>query len=255
MSNIELVLADLDGTLAEVGKHEASENVREAIITCEEKGIKVVPVTGRYYEDALPLLTVLGIEGPGVFDNGASILDIKTGQVLWSRWFKPEQVQEIALKLLPFAVVIDYELPAYIHVPAENEADIIRKHATETSSIFARLRLQDQEALEEQLKDTAGITHYYAPSTDGDETLLGVQITREGADKFHGVHALRDILHISLEATLGIGDGSNDLALFRNSGTKVAMGNAVNELKAAADHVVASVSEDGFAEAMQRFVL
>jgi hypothetical protein len=69
------------------------------------------------------------------------------------------------------------------------------------------------------------------------------------------VEALRNITHSLKEQTLAIGDGSNDLSLFQNAGFRVAMGNASDELKDAADYVVGSVDEDGFAEAMDRFVL
>lgn len=47
----------------------------------------------------------------------------------------------------------------------------------------------------------------------------------------------------------------SNLPLFENAALKVAMGNATELLKAQADHVVGTAAEDGFAEAMERFVL
>jgi hydroxymethylpyrimidine pyrophosphatase-like HAD family hydrolase len=60
---------------------------------------------------------------------------------------------------------------------------------------------------------------------------------------------------VPVEQTLAIGDGTNDLPLFKSAFVKVAMGNATEELKAAADFVVGTLEEDGFAEAMEKYIL
>jgi hydroxymethylpyrimidine pyrophosphatase-like HAD family hydrolase len=52
-----------------------------------------------------------------------------------------------------------------------------------------------------------------------------------------------------------IGDGANDVLMFAKSGLSVAMGNAQNDVKAAADVVTTSNAEEGFANAVERFVL
>ena len=54
---------------------------------------------------------------------------------------------------------------------------------------------------------------------------------------------------------MAIGDGPNDAPLLREAGLAIAMGNANAALKELADAVVASVDEDGFAEAVERYVL
>lgn len=52
-----------------------------------------------------------------------------------------------------------------------------------------------------------------------------------------------------------IGDGPNDVAMFARGGLSVAMGNASPQVQAAADFVTASNNADGFAQAIERFVL
>ena len=59
---------------------------------------------------------------------------------------------------------------------------------------------------------------------------------------------------LTLQA-LAIGDGANDLTMLRAAGTSVAMGNAAGTVKAEAQHVVGTNAEDGWVEAMERFVL
>ena len=51
-----------------------------------------------------------------------------------------------------------------------------------------------------------------------------------------------------------LGDGDNDIALFQSAVIKIAVGNATEKLKAAADDVVASFEDDGFVQAMQKYV-
>jgi HAD superfamily hydrolase (TIGR01484 family) len=255
MSNIKLIVTDLDGTMAQLGAHEASEHVREAVIACENQSVRIVPVTGRTLDMARPLLLVLGIEGPGVFDNGASVQDIKSGTVLWSRWLSAAKLREVASLIVEYAIRINYE-SSYDdeHVPADNELDRITAATTE-ASIFALVRTDDVPELSNQLQEIGDITYYFAPDSEGRDGHMGVQVTREGADKFHGVQALREILNISKEQTLAIGDGANDLPLFANASVRIAMGNATDTLKAEADHIVAPVEHDGWADAMEHFVL
>ena len=54
---------------------------------------------------------------------------------------------------------------------------------------------------------------------------------------------------------MAIGDGENDLSMFRVSGLKIAMGNSVAALKAQADHVTADHLHDGVARAIHRYIL
>lgn len=255
MGNIELVLTDFDGTVVQFGKHEVSERVRESVIACEDRGIKVIPVTGRYFKMAQPVLEVLGFDDLGIFDNGASIMDVKTGELVWSKWLEPEQVKRVAKILAPVSRIIDYNPDHNVHTPADNELEVIDQIDYSASHVFGLVGQNHLAKTAAALRKVPGITFYTAPSTDGLADCMGFQVNHISADKFHGVHALRDILGISKENTLAIGDGENDHSLFENAGFRVAMGNATEGLKAAADHVVASVDEDGFVEAMERFVL
>jgi hypothetical protein len=62
-------------------------------------------------------------------------------------------------------------------------------------------------------------------------------------------------LHISPDNVLAIGDAENDIEMIQLAGIGVAMGHAAQQVKDAADEVVGSNDEDGFAEAVERFVL
>lgn len=256
MSDVKLVLTDFDGTVAEMGKHIVSNAVREAVIACEEKGVRMVPITGRYYQMALPVLELLGFEDLGVFDNGATIQRCKTGEIVWSKWMEPELVKQVARICLPGAHDLDYSDEHIQHEPIDNELELIESVARPTSHVYALIDADKIDNAKRALDQVEGITYYTAPSTNDEwPDAIGIQVNHVEADKFHGVEALRKIIGVSREETLAIGDGDNDVALFRNAGIKIAMGNATDSLKTQADYIVASVEQDGFAEAMSKFVL
>lgn len=255
-SDVQLVLTDFDGTVVEFAQHTVSEQVREAVIACEEKGIRMVPVTGRYYDMAKPVLEILGFEDLGIFDNGATIQNCKTGEIVWSKWLEPYALKLVARALRPTAVILDYSEEHIEHAPSENEDEVIDAVDTSASHAYALVERVALPQIEASLRKIPDITWYIAGSTRGHEPhLAGIQVNHKLADKFHGVEALRKIIGVPKENTLAIGDGENDLALFENAGIKVAMGNAGEKLKAAADYVTLPVSQDGFVAAMQKFVL
>lgn len=74
-----------------------------------------------------------------------------------------------------------------------------------------------------------------------------------GVSKASGLEHVTDALGLSAGDVLAIGDGRNDLEMLRWAGRGVAMGQAVDEVRAAADHVTASVQDDGAAVELDRW--
>lgn len=107
---------------------------------------------------------------------------------------------------------------------------------------LARCEAQLQEALKGQALAVRSQPHY-------------LDITPPGLDKGTFVTALSRRLGVATTDILTIGDMDNDVAMFRVSGFAVAMGNGSPAAKAAAQGSTAGNDEDGFAEAMERYVL
>ena len=82
-----------------------------------------------------------------------------------------------------------------------------------------------------------------------------LDVTHPKANKGEMVSALSALLAIPTEEIATIGDMPNDVPMFRNSGLSIAMGNATSEVRNAATFVTMSNTEEGFARAMERFVL
>ena len=78
-------------------------------------------------------------------------------------------------------------------------------------------------------------------------------ITVKGANKGNALTTVAAQLGIDIADCIAFGDGGNDLSILKAAGIGVAMGNANNEVKVAADYVTTSVDEDGIWKAMQHF--
>lgn len=78
-------------------------------------------------------------------------------------------------------------------------------------------------------------------------------ITSITADKGNGLLAMAEALGIDLQQTIAFGDGGNDIPILSAAGIGIAMGNACDEVKQAADYVTSSVDDDGIMKALQYF--
>lgn len=255
MSEIKHVLTDVDGTLTYAAQEHVSERVHKTVVGVQEKGIKLTPVTGRPFEMAAALLRLLDFDGLGVFDGGASIRRTTNGELVWSKWLAPTQLQQLAEAVVPSSVLVDF-YPGLKEVSREIALEDMRYINEPAPYVFAFVEDTKLPQVIDAIKQIPDVSFHVGPGRRSDfPACTDIQITHKAADKYHGVQALREIERSDVAHTLAIGDGSNDMPLFQHAGTKVAMGNAGEALKAAADYIVAPVEKDGFAEAMERFVL
>ena len=256
MADIRLVLTDLDDTMVEHMQHTVSDVNRQAVIAVEERGIRVAAISGRAYKHAKDTLNVLGIDGLCILDGGATIVQSTTGDVVWKKWLDAEKIRQVLAVLKRHCHEAYFTSTSDMVVLSEVEINDINEDAaaiyavTDDAHKFALISEELSEITDIALFMSAHDSH-----PDTGETLPGIHIMHANADKFHGAEALRGILHIQKSNTLAIGNGDNDLPLFRNAELKIAVGNATESLKREADYIVASYDNDGFAEAMYRFVL
>lgn len=253
-TQIKLVVSDIDGTLVSHARHEVSALVREAVIAVENKGVIMAAVSGRPYVLAKATLNVLGVEGPCVMDGGATIVDSRTDKNIWKQWIDIKTTKSIVEKIMPYSIAIAYtEGNKLIDTPLIDIDTII----VETPAIFALIDKEKETELRSVMASFEDVDFYILDGVHPDtyEPHRAIQITHHLATKHHGVEALRKMLNIPMEETLAIGDGDNDIALFRSAAIKVAMGNATEGLKQKADFVTGSLQEDGFAQAMNKFIL
>ena len=83
----------------------------------------------------------------------------------------------------------------------------------------------------------------------------GIDILPRGNGKADGIQTTLDHYGLEREEVIAFGDGDNDLSMLKLAGTAVAMGNAVEHVKAAADYVTDTVENDGICQALRHFGL
>jgi hypothetical protein len=103
-----------------------------------------------------------------------------------------------------------------------------------------------EQSIQAEFQDTVSATRsqkYY------------LDITHPTANKGEGIIMLSELLDIPTSQIVTIGDMENDVYMFRKSGISIAMGNATPAVQAQAQFVTTTNEEEGFANAMNRYVL
>lgn len=273
---IRAVLMDMDGTL--LGKSQVAVSVKnmKAIQKAIEQGIHVIPCTGRVYDMMPPqLLTQQGLRY-FVTSHGARLYDRERDVSLYEDLIPPEQSAQL-MRLLegqglynevaangtiyfeqavtaPFdtTVVPEHHL-WYIRdncfTAVEKPSEYFLQHgvAVEKMNIYA-IPAGMQQELYEALNATGFIRH----TRPGAGSNL--EFSHHTLDKLRAVDVVLKELGIAYEQTMAIGDSSSDLAIIQACGLGVAMGNAPDNIKAAADAVTGINTEDGLAQAFETYL-
>ena len=83
----------------------------------------------------------------------------------------------------------------------------------------------------------------------------GADVVEKGISKASGLSCLCDYFSVDIKHTIAFGDSMNDYEILQKAGLGIAMGNAVDDLKAAADYITDDISEDGIWNACKHFAL
>ena len=262
----KIFLSDFDGTLVRADGTISEANKR-AIAAYRAAGGVFAVCTGRMLTSILPRLKELGIEeGLVAAYQGATIADVKTGALLKDDGFSGEDALRI-LDLLEDAghhVHVytvdnvycnrdDEALRAYERVcgvrakivSGERLSQFVRKNGLRVVKILAMVEAESRRFLMEQLKAALGGAFYVTTSSD-----CLVEVMPVGQSKAAAVDFLSAYYRVPREEIAAIGDQLNDLPMVSRAGGKFAVANAEAELKEIAC-VVASVEEDGVAEALK----
>ena len=272
---IRMIGMDMDGTLLTTEK-ELTEHTREVLREAIDRGVVVLPATGR------PLAGIPEevLKFPGVryavASNGARIVDLKESRVLYEDLVPYEtgrRVLEICSRYdsmleiyydgvgyaeeeklkhldeyvprLPMARYIASSRRPVADVRAMHEE---RKAPTDKVQALFRTTEECKKAWKEVEKEIPDIEITGALSNN-------IEVNAKGVNKGRGLMILGELLGIHREEIMAVGDGSNDIAMLREAGLGVAMENATEAVKAAADVVTLSNDQEGAAAAIEKYVL
>lgn len=272
--DIRLIALDLDGTLLDSQKRLSSRN-RQALLDCLDRGIHIVPATGRTVSGIPEVIRSLPGLRYAITTNGAVVEDIKEGITL-SECAIP---WELALKILKivdgYHVMYDpyierrgiteprffEHLPEYglsrelqdmvrmtrdVHPNIIEHVERVKKPVEKINLFFPDLeeRARARRVLEEL--DGIIITS---------SMPMNLEINAPGATKGGGILRLAEYLGLLREQTMAVGDGENDFSMIQEAGIGVAMRNGRPDLCRVADYITDTNDEDGVASAIRKFVL
>ena len=243
---IRAAVLDLDGTI--IGPNQKiSPEVRETVTRLAGR-MPVFIATGREPADVLRYSLELGLTAPQVCDGGANILDPVRGVSVWTAPLGPANSEAVVTRL------------------REMGAAFVATHASGTASTFDDVPNWDLirvSALDLDERAADGLAESFNGNKDMHvikailpyNGLWAVDFTLAGVDKASGVSRVGQILGVDLSNIVAAGDSYNDLPMLKACGFGIAMGNAPQAVKTAADFIAPSVEDDGLAAAIREYVI
>lgn len=271
---IKMIGLDLDGTLL-TDKKELTKRTRKAVSSALEQGVVVLVATGRPWLGVPEELRNFPGMRYALTSNGARIIDTLENRVIEEHLLSPD----LAKKALEICGKYDTLQEVYFdgqgYAPADKMACVEKYHKNPSMCEYMRkTRIPVKDIFELVEKENRGLDKVQALfadmkersqawrelKTDSGLELVGslkynIEINAAGVNKGTGLVNLGRLLGIRREEIMACGDGDNDEVMLREAGLGVAMANAEEQVKAAADYVTLSNEEDGVAAAIEKFVL
>jgi Cof subfamily protein (haloacid dehalogenase superfamily) len=265
VTSILLVISDVDGTLVTPDKQVTPASARAAR-RLAERGIGFTVVSSRPPAGLRMLVAPLSLRLPmGAFSGGAIV---EPDLAVIEEHYIPEAAARRGVDMLTkggadvWLYTPDGWLvrsPGDTYIPKEKrtiQADpvIVPDFGPHLGQVFKIVGSSEDfaqlAACETAIRDALGGQAFVVRSQS-----YYLDITPPGLDKGTFLEAVSRRLQVPPGAIAVLGDMANDLAMFRKAGMSIAMGNATEEVKAAATHATAANTDDGFAKAIEDYVL
>lgn len=268
LKKLELILFDLDGTL--LNKYgEIGEKSKEYVNELKQMGMKFSFATGRLHNSITEYASKLGLESPLISLDGAIIKSYPANKIIFESFIKEKYVERAINMANQGLLKIALSHDEAIYYTAENslvpqlmdkydakfeEIDAYDNYVNRTLEIIIcgdykkSVKLIDQKM---QFPNAFGLKTSFYKSQDQDGVYF-LEIRNKNCSKGDGFLKLLKYLKINIKNTAVIGDWYNDRSLFRTKSLKIAMANAVSELKEMSDHITKLTNnEDGTAEFLE----
>lgn len=288
--NCKMIIMDMDGTLLS-SEGKITERTKNALMQAQKKGIRVVLASGRSWKTLKGFgeeLQMGSYDGWFIGVNGAALTETKTMNHTVISQLQVDEINEIFECASPFGVEIMGVLDSTIYdwIP-DGLREIKRQYRIEnniasdvpwTGGVFALIA--DQRKGYSEIYDIPGVETIQCPVNKmtfchTPEVLskvyaelmqtLGhkynfvrtspqwIECTPKSVSKGNAIRMLQNQLGITKEETIIFGDGENDLSMF-DCGHAVAMGNAMETVKAQADEITLDNNSDGIAVVIEKLI-
>lgn len=252
---IKAIFLDIDGTLVSFKTHQVPDSAARALKRVREQGVRLFIATGRHYTD----LNNLGdLEFDGYITlNGQYCYDRRG--VIHKQHIPSEDIRSVLPNIEhdPFGCLFIEEHRMYLNrmdAQVRIAQDLINFHDPEILPLETALHhdiYQMMAFIGPEREQTLMQSLPHCDSTRWNPYFI--DIVPRGGSKRIGLDAVIQAYGIELNETMAFGDGQNDSAMLRHAGIGIAMGNAADEVKQAADYVTSDIDDDGIARALKHW--
>ena len=264
----QLIAMDLDGTLNNDQKI-ITEKTKTALMAAQERGIRLAlasarPSPGLFKER--DILRLQDYQGILMSYNGGRIVDAATGKVLFETSMDLDQTKQVLRRLeeLPVTPILDDVVQFYVADKNGYKVDYECKNnqmtCTEVGNLadfltFAPIKI----LMSVQPEELPQVQQQIAAFLPEDLTVVQtaafyLEVIPKIINKGQGIRDICTVLGIAPAQVISFGDAANDIPMLREAGMGVAMGNAADAVKAAADMVTLSNNDDGIAAALEKLL-
>ena len=264
----QLIAMDLDGTLNNDQKI-ITEKTKTALMAAQERGIRLAlasarPSPGLFKER--DILRLQDYQGILMSYNGGRIVDAATGNVLFETSMDLDQTKQVLRRLeeLPVTPILDDVVQFYVADKNGYKVDYECKNnqmtCTEVGNLadfltFAPIKI----LMSVQPEELPQVQQQIAAFLPEDLTVVQtaafyLEVIPKIINKGQGIRDICTVLGIAPAQVISFGDAANDIPMLREAGMGVAMGNAADAVKAAADMVTLSNNDDGIAAALEKLL-
>ena len=264
---IRLVVSDVDGTLVTKTKR-LTPAAMDAVRRLRQAGIRFTIISSRPPQGLRVVAEPLAIIEPMPAFNGGLIVgpDLKT--ILRERLLEQIVVERLidALRAAHLSIWVYTDKQWYVldakgpYVEHEEHAVKFAPTVVRDFHDVALNRVAKIVGVSENFDAVAGAENRVQREFQGAVSATRSQkyyldITHPTANKGEAILMLSELLDIAINQIVTIGDMENDVSMFQQSGISIAMGNASESVKSHAKFVTTSNEEEGFANAINRYVL
>ena len=264
---IKLIATDLDNTLLDHITGEVPESTAHLFHQAAQKGVLTAVATGRCFPSALAAAQKIGARTPVICYNGSLIKWGDTGEVIARSYIEADTIREVAAfcrKEGLYLQCYDYDDVVICEKDCDGlrvdpDVKVVGFREIGDYLTFADLHPTPKMLIVEQEDKVAARLAELAetfPNLDFCQSQPWlIEVLPQNAGKGKAVETLAGLMDIDRQEVMALGDNTNDLPMIRWAGLGVAVGNAVEALKAEADYICTAERSLGVEEALKKFVL
>lgn len=265
----QLIVSDFDATLIDDNQRVLPE-VKSAIDDYVAAGGIFAVCTGRMLSSILPQVRALGLKGLVIAYQGTVIADIESGKIIRSGGMGCAEVAKICKSIEEMGhglnvycdekIYTDYStdnpyLRRYeeiigvkaVHIDGKM-SEYVTKHKMFCQKVLSIVAENEREELYSNLNKLYGSEYDVTCSAK-----VLVEVSPINDNKGEALKYLANHYNIPIDKTVAVGDNLNDLSMIKAAGVGCAVGNAVNELKNAADFISVSNNDGAIAQIIKKF--